>query len=105
MAHFAVQVLVTALTIHFSGRASASVSAIHNLHKANPLCDTAGNSFVFTEELDFTSRRRILSSHACPNHFNKCQDEECSGQDVTRARVNAVTFSVPLYPVMAKVQV
>jgi hypothetical protein len=89
----------------FIDSTDASISAIHNLHKTYPLCDVDGNGFAYTEELDFPNRRRILTSNACPNHFNKCQDEECSGYSVTRARQNSLTFDVPLYPVMAQMQV
>jgi len=92
------------LSLIYIGRTTASIAAIHNLHKSFPLCDIDGNGFFYTEELDFPNRRRILTSNACPNHFNKCQDEECSGLSVTRARQNSVTFDVPLYPVMAEIQ-
>ena len=83
----------------------ASIAAIHSLHKAQPTCDVEGKSFMYTEELDFANRRRIIKSNACPNHFNKCQDEECSGHSVTLARENELTFDIPLYPEMAKLQV
>jgi hypothetical protein len=105
MAHVSLQLLAAVFGLQCIERSFASIAAIHNLHKESPLCDIDGNGFVYTEVLDFPNRKRILSSNACPNHFNKCQDEECSGPSVTRARQNAVTFDVPLYPVMAEMQV
>lgn len=104
MLHFSCQLLLAVFSLHLINQVSASIAAIHNLHKIYPLCDTEGNGFVYTEVLDFPNRKRILTSNACPNHFNKCQDEECSGSS-TRARANSVTFDVPLYPVMAELQV
>lgn len=105
MRHFSCQLLAVIVNLHFIEWTSASIAAVHNLHKIYPLCDIDGNGFVYTEVLDFPNRKRILTSNACPNHFNKCQDEECSGSSATRARENSVTFDVPLYPVMAELQV
>ena len=68
-------------------------------------CDVNGNDWAYNEKLDFTSRKRIITSSSCPNHFSKCQDSVCSGPLVTRANHHAIYFELPLFPVMAREQV
>ena len=65
----------------------------------NTECDAAGNSFEYSEVLDVTGNRRILSFANCPNHFSKCQRSGCSG-DETRAFFKREIISVPLFPAL-----
>ena len=68
-------------------------------------CDVNGNDWAYSEKLDFASRKRIITSSSCPNHFSKCQDSECSGSLVTRANSHDIYYELPLFPVMAREQV
>lgn len=62
------------------------------------LCNTTGASFFYSEELDFTRRARVLTTHSCPNHFSVCQSNECGGSGKTRALITRQVVTVPLYP-------
>ena len=64
------------------------------------LCNTTGASYYYTEELDFISRVRIITTHSCPNHFSVCQSNECGGLLKTRALKSRQVVSVPLYPAL-----
>jgi hypothetical protein len=68
-------------------------------------CDIEGNDWTYTETLDISKRKRIITTNSCPNHFSKCQDSECSGPLVTKANHHIIYYELPLFPVMAREKV
>jgi len=62
-------------------------------------CDSKGNSFGYSEVLDFVENRRVLTYSACPNHFCRCQRADCVGEE-TRAYLSQSVFFLPLVPVI-----
>lgn len=68
---------------------------------AQYLCDVDGANFSYTEAMAVQQRIRTLSFNSCPNHFSLCQDNECGGEQKTRALIRPDTLQVPLYPGIA----
>jgi hypothetical protein len=65
------------------------------------LCDTAGQSWFYSETINTVTRTRIISSSSCPNHFSTCQEAVCGGEITTKAFRTDFYFEIPLYPVLA----
>lgn len=66
------------------------------------LCNVNGKSSTYEETIDFDSRKRIISSTSCPNHFSQCQESVCGGEMVTKALRTDFYYEIPLYPVISQ---
>ena len=64
---------------------------------AGTFCDVSGDSWSYSETVDWTTHKRVITSNYCPNHYSVCQSESCAGQ-ATLSMVQNVTFELPLYP-------
>jgi hypothetical protein len=66
------------------------------------LCNIHGKSSIYEETIDYNSRKRIISSNSCPNHFSQCQESVCGGEVATKALRTDFYYEVPLYPVISR---
>jgi hypothetical protein len=80
---------------------SLSLPLVSSQHQNRDLCDTSGKSWFYLETIDYLSRKRVISSSSCPNHFSTCQEAVCGGDITTKAIRTDFYYEIPLYPILA----
>lgn len=99
----AVEMLFTQVSLGEEGPAGTilGVPLAQANGNSSHLCDSSGESWLYSEYLDVQNNMRIISTTGCPNHRVVCQKASCIG-DSSGALLRALRWEIPLVPMMAR---